>query len=68
MRNKFNYNELVKVDGMGKIYGKVKNKLGFIIEKDQFFEDYHIDLIFGNKDWFNEKDIKRILGTKKNDK
>ena len=67
MRNKFNYNELVKVDGMGKIYGKVKNKLGFIIEKDQFFEDYHIDLIFGNKDWFNEKDIKRILGTKKNE-
>lgn len=66
MRNKFNYNELVVVNGVGKLYGNIKNKLGFIIEKDPFYQDYYIDLIFGNKDWFQEKDIKRVLGHKKN--
>lgn len=40
MRNKFNYGELVKVNGIGKIYGKVKNKLGFIIEKDSYYADW----------------------------
>ena len=39
MRNKYSYNELVKVSGEGKIFGNVKNKLGFIIKKDEFFED-----------------------------
>ena len=66
MRNKYNYDELVVVNGIGKLYGKVKNKLGFIKEKDPFFQDYYIDLIFGKKDWFEEKNITRILGTKKN--
>lgn len=66
MRNKYNYNELVVVSGIGKLYGKIKNKLGFIIEKDPFFQDYYIDLVFGKRDWFQEKDIKRVLGTKKN--
>lgn len=66
MRNKYNYNELVIVNGKGKLYGRVKNKLGFIIEKDPFYQDYYIDLIFGNKDWFQEKEIKRVLGSKKN--
>ena len=63
MRNKYNYNELVVVSGIGKLYGKIKNKLGFIIEKDPFFQDYYIDLVFGKRDWFQEKDIKRVLGT-----
>ena len=66
MRNKFNYGELVKVNGIGEIYVKVKNKLGFIIEKDSYYADYYIDLIFGKKDWFKEKSIERILGKKKN--
>lgn len=66
MRNKFNYNELVKVSGIGKNYGIVKNKLGFIIEKDKYYNDYCVDLIFGRKDWYEEKFIERVLGTKKN--
>lgn len=66
MRNRYNYGELVKVSGIGKQFGKVENMLGFIIRKDEFFEDYYIDLIFGKKDWFNEKAIKRVLGEKKN--
>ena len=40
MRNRYNYNELVRVNGEGKQFGKVENALGFIIEKDQFFDDY----------------------------
>lgn len=66
MRNKYNYGELVKVSGMGKEIGKVENKLGFIVRKDDFFEDYYIDLIFGKKDWFNEETIERVLGEKRN--
>ena len=48
MRNKYNYNELVKVNGIGKELGKVENKLGFIIRKDDFYDDYYIELIFGD--------------------
>ena len=66
MRNRYNYGELVKVNGIGKQFGEVKDQLGFIIRKDDFFEDYYIDLIFGKKDWFEEKCIERILGEKRN--
>lgn len=66
MRNKYNYNELVKVNGIGKELGKVENKLGFIIRKDDFYDDYYIELIFGDKDWFNEDSIERVLGEKRN--
>jgi hypothetical protein len=66
MRNRYNYGELVKVSGTGKRIGKVENKLGFIIRKDEFFEDYYIDLVFGEKDWFNEESIERVLGEKRN--
>ena len=66
MRNKYNCNELVQVTGIGKQFGKVEKQLGFIVRKDDYFEDYYIDLIFGEKDWFNEKSIKRILGKRKN--
>lgn len=61
MKNKFSYGELVKVTGIGKIYGKVKEKLGFVIEKDKYFNDYYIDLIFSNKDWFNETEISKVF-------
>lgn len=66
MRNRYNCGELVKVSGKGKEFGNVKNKLGFIIRKDDFFEDYFIDLIFGKKDWFNEESIERVLEEKRN--
>jgi len=66
MRNKYNYGELVMVCGVGKEFGKVNNRLGFIINRDEFFEDYYIELIFGEKDWFKEDSIQRILGEKRN--
>lgn len=66
MRNKYNYGELVKVSGIGKEYGRVDNRLGFIIRKDVFFEDYYVELLFGGKDWFNEEAIERIFREKRN--
>ena len=66
MRNRYNYNELVRINGKGKQFGRVENQLGFIIEKDQFYDDYYVDLIFGEKDWFSEEAIERILGEKRN--
>lgn len=61
MRNKFKYGELVKINGIGKIYGKVKNELGFVIDKDEYYLDYYVDIFFGNKDWFDEKYLERVL-------
>ena len=66
MRNKYNYGELVKVNGIGRESGKIINKLGFIILRDDFYNDYYIDLIFGEKDWFCEESIERVLGEKRN--
>lgn len=66
MRNMYNYGELVKVNGMGKQLGKVEEKLGFVIKKDEFFEDYYVELIYGEKDWFNEEALERILGERRN--
>lgn len=66
MRNKYNYNELVNVSGTGKIYGKVKNKLGLIIDKDTLYNDYYINLFFGKKDWYKENSITRVFKEKKN--
>ena len=66
MRNKYNYDELVKVNGVGKIFGKVKEKLGIIIEKDYYFAEYYVDLFGGKKDWFKEENIQRVFNDKKN--
>lgn len=66
MRSKYNYNELVKVNGIGKNFGKVENKLGFIIRKDDFYDDYYIKMIFGEEDWFSEDSLERVLGEKRN--
>lgn len=61
MRNKFKNGELVKVNGIGKIFGKVKNKLGFVIDKDEYYKDYYVDLVSANKDWFDEKYLEKIF-------
>lgn len=66
MRNKFNYNELVKISGSGKIYGNIKDEFGFILEKDMIYGDYYVELFNKQKDWFNEKDITRVFNKKRN--
>ena len=65
MRNKYNYGELVKVNGIGEEYGKVEKGLGFIIRKDEYYKNYYIDLIFGEKDWFDENSIERVFEVKR---
>ena len=66
MRYKYNCGELVQVNGLGKKYGKIENQLGFIIRKDEFYNDYLINFIFGGQDWINEESIQRVLGEKRN--
>ena len=66
MRNKFNYNELVKISGSGKIYGNIKDEFGFILEKDMIYGDYYVELFNNKKDWFKEKDITRVFNKKRN--
>ena len=66
MRNKFNYNELVMISGNGKLHGNVKKEFGFIIEKDMIYKDYYVELFNKKKDWFSEKNIKRVFENKKN--
>ena len=63
MRYKYNCGELVQVKGLGE---KIESKLGFIIRKDEFFDDYLIDFIFGKQAWVNEESIQRVLGEKRN--
>ena len=65
MRNKFNYNELVMISGNGKLHGNVKKEFGFIIEKDMIYKDYYVELFNKKKDWFSEKNIKRVFENKK---
>ena len=60
MKNKFKFDELVKVNGMGKQFGNVKNELGFVIERDIYYKDYNIQIVFGNEDWFEEESIKKV--------
>ena len=63
MRNKYNYGELVLVNGKGKLYGKKYKNLGFIIEKDFYYDDYYVEFIFDKKDWFTEKYQVRLCTT-----
>lgn len=65
MQNKYKQGELVKINGKGKIFGKVKEKLGFIIDKDEYFGDYYVKLVFGSEDWYRESDITRVFEKEK---
>ena len=61
MRNKFKYGELVKINGIGKIYGKVENELGLVIDRDEYYLDYYVEIFCNNKDWFDEQYLERIF-------
>lgn len=62
MKNKFRINEIVVVNGKGKIYDKPIRALAMIDSKDYDFNDYFVTLLSSNKqDWFEEKDIERVM-------
>lgn len=56
MHNKFKINQKVYVNGIGKSSKKnYNNKIGNIIIKDSYFNDYLIKFDNNTEDWFNEK-------------
>lgn len=62
MKNKFRINEIVVVNGKGKIYDRPIRALAMIDSKDYDFNDYFVTLLSSNKqDWFEEKDIERVM-------
>lgn len=66
MKNRFMYDELVIANGRGKIYNNKKVKcLGFIKQKDYYFNEYLVKLLSSKKsDWFKEKNIERVMERK----
>ena len=62
MKNKFRINEIVVVNGKGKIYDIPIKALAMIDSKDYDFNEYFVTLLSSNKqDWFEEKDIERVM-------
>lgn len=71
MKNKFRIGEIVLINGKGKIYEKPIKALAIIDSKDYYFNEYFATLLSSNKqDWFEEKDIERVMevGIKKQEK
>ncbi len=62
MKNKFRINEIVVVNGKGKIYEKPIKALAMIECKDYYFNEYFVTLLSSKKqDWFDEKDIETVM-------
>jgi len=61
MKNKFKYGELVIVNGKGKIYNEKVRTFALVECKEYYYNEYLVDLLSSRKkDWFNEKDLKRV--------
>lgn len=62
MTNKFKYGEVVFINGKGKISNKlIKNKIGIVKEKEYYYNDYYVEVFFGQDDWFNERELTRAI-------
>ena len=62
MKNKFRIGEIVVLNGKGKIYKEVIKALAIIESKDYFFNEYFVTILVNKRqDWFEEKDIKRVM-------
>lgn len=69
MLNKFKINQKVCVNGIGKSSNKnYNNKIGSIIIKDYYFNDYLIKFDNNTEDWFNEKDLRKLRKYTKKEK
>ena len=65
MKNKFKYGELVIAKGRGKISNKEFEGLALVECKEYYYNEYLLNLLSsGSKDWFREKDLKRVLERK----
>lgn len=62
MMNRYKKGEVVVINGKGKIHGeKNVNAIGIIKEKDYYFGQYYVEIIFGKDDWFKEQDLDRVF-------
>lgn len=62
MMNRYKKDELVVINGKGKLHGeKIENEVGIIKEKDYYFNQYLVEVLFGKDDWFKEKDLTRVF-------
>ena len=65
MMNRCKKNELVIVNGKGKINENENfNEIGIIKEKDYYYNQYFVELLFGKDDWFKERNLNRIFEKK----
>ncbi len=54
MNNKFKVDDIVIVNGIGKINGKrYKEVKGIVLDRDTFFKDYNIKFEDGTVDWID---------------
>ena len=62
MMNRYKKGELVVVNGKGKLHCEDNlNVVGIIKEKDYYFNQYFVEILFGEDDWFKERDLTRII-------
>lgn len=66
MFNKFKISELVLCCGISEVTQKYICKIGKVVEKDYYYQDYCIKFEDGTEEWMKEKDIQKILRKKKN--
>lgn len=63
MNNKFNTNEKVIVNGIGKCNGKeYKDEVAIVINRDPFFLDYNVRFEDGTEDWLEEECLRKFKG------
>lgn len=60
MFNKFKIGELVLCCGVGEVTQKYICKIGKVVEKDYYYQDYCIKFEDGTEEWMKEKDIQKI--------
>ena len=65
MFNKFKINEIVIVNGSGKMNDeRYNNRIAIVICRDPFYLDYNIRFEDGSEDWIDEKYLKKVEGVR----
>lgn len=66
MFNKFKNGEMVFVDGIGEIDGKIYNSIpAIVINRDPYFKDYLVKFEDGTEDWILSKYLRKSYLEKK---
>lgn len=66
MFNEFKQGERVIVCGIGKNNEKIYiNKTAKILEKDDYYKDYHVKFVDGTDDWLESQYIRKLKRNRK---